>query len=800
MSRLLLVLGVVFILLVGVAAGLWWYLFGPSSRQSAELVPATTVAFVSIPNAATIIAGYQTSHLKTLVDSSNAGAVQDTFANLAGQKNVDLVKTFLPNLSGQSFLAVTHFDADHPDQVGLIAAMKPKPGTEDFDTFLQKLKATYPDQLKQGKTGQSSVAGVDYQWIQGPGATDKICVAKLGGWIVTTWGEAPLQDWIERYQRKSSTPSLAENSDYQKSLARVGQDAMTSTYLNYHALVAMLTKQLAKDNPATGDYLSKKLGVIGGAMITSRFENGDIVDRFSVLMPKQAQIESGSDVDPCAFETLKFTGPGTLLYCAFGMNWKAYFKTLQDQQATAPLTGPAANPMAAGVLGLLQGWAQGAGLDLQKNILDALGPEFSLQLDWDTPSANPDMNIFVKVAKPDDFKPTITAIVNSIRQNYGAAGTITEHAVNGQHLATMQFAQAAFLSPTVTEDGPFLGIFTTQGAADRSYQRNANATLDHNPDFHRQLGDKLGGASEAFFLDSPHLLDRTYQTALPYLSLASMFSKDLAQMIKGRKMPDDLSWVAPIGTWAFALTPDDEGVVGYSASGVGNQGIFLVGALGGGATLAQSMGLLPKTGLSGIYPAANVAAAPPTAGLVQTLGQQNTTRQIKVAPFPDLPKIPGVDQKPPPDPYLVPRSIIYVTPEGKIFFEETLVASADFGDFLKAKKAANEDLKLIVNVDKAAPADVFSLVMDAGAHAGFGVLPYLHTTGSDSFPPPATAVPTASDAATNAAAPAAAPDASTNSALAPPPDATATPAAALPVDSGPTSNAIPVPSAPAKTP
>ena len=266
--RLLPVIAVVFLLLVAaLCAGAWWYLFGANEVEAAELIPADTVVFATIPNAAAILAGYQTSQLKTLVESPEVQPLHDAVVNLIGSKNLDLLQTFLPNLSGQSFIAITRFNYDHPEQIGLIAAMKPKAGLDNFDAFLEKLKSTWPDLLKQGKTGAGMVAGVDYQWIQGPGAPDKICVARFHGWIITSWGEAPLQDWIERFQKKSTTPSLAQEPDYIQSLQRVGGNPMTLLYINGHALVQLSQKQVATANPAAGDYMARKFGSMGGAVL-----------------------------------------------------------------------------------------------------------------------------------------------------------------------------------------------------------------------------------------------------------------------------------------------------------------------------------------------------------------------------------------------------------------------------------------------------------------------------------------------------------------------------------------------------
>ena len=70
------------------------------------------------------------------------------------------------------------------------------------------------------------------------------------------------------------------------------------------------------------------------------------------------------------------------------------------------------------------------------------------------------------------------------------------------------------------------------------------------------------------------MLDRAYRTAMPYLSIAEMFNKDVSEFMAGKDFPADLGWLAPIGTWSCVITPDEEGVQGYSVSGIGNQGIF----------------------------------------------------------------------------------------------------------------------------------------------------------------------------------------------------------------------------------
>jgi hypothetical protein len=570
-------------LVLVLAAGVWYYLFGPNQVAAAELVPADTVVFAAIPNAAALVAGYQTSQLKELVDNPQSKPLFDFLTGVAGQKNFDLLQSFLPEMSGQSFFAVTHFDPDHPAQVGLVAGLRPKAGIGDFDGFVDKLKAAYPETVAQGTTGTGQVEGLDYQWIRGPGAADKICVARYHGWIVTGWGEAALQDWWERLKKKSTSPSLAQNPDYKKSLQRVGVDSEAILYLDGHAILGLMQKQMAAKNPSTGNYLATKYQALGALTVGTRFEHGEIADRFSFLIPGPAQADLGLS-GPCAFDTLKFTGSDTRFYWGGSSNFAQIWKNLQEQAAQSPPI----NPMVSAWVTDLQNWAQSRNLDLQKNIIGPLGNEFSVQAEWSSDSTYPEAGLFVKLDKPDDFKPVEAAIIDTVRQAYSTSAVINEINSDGQNFATLKFIQALPISPTITEDGPYFGVFLTENQAVRAFKRDASVGLLTNSDFQNQVGDKWKGASHLIFLDSPQLFDRAYQTVLPYLPLAAMFNRTLGALLRNRTLPPDLTWLKPIGTWSLVGTADGDGMKAFSISGIGNQGIFLAGGLGAGVAAWQA--------------------------------------------------------------------------------------------------------------------------------------------------------------------------------------------------------------------
>ncbi|MEJ0001271.1 MAG: hypothetical protein WDO13_20195 [Verrucomicrobiota bacterium] len=248
------------------------------------------------------------------------------------------------------------------------------------------------------------------------------------------------------------------------------------------------------------------------------------------------------------------------------------------------------------MIAFLQQWIGGAAIDPQHNIVDALGPEVSFQVEWTDDNPYPEAGFLVKVDHPDDFKPVVTALVDSVRKAYLNTAVVRQISSRNQTFATLSFVPSGLFTPTVTEDGPYFGVFLTANQAVRSFQRDPSLDLTHNANFMRQIGDKRNGARQIAFLDSPYLVNRAYKTAMPYISLAGLFNKDIAAALQNHQFPDDLGWLAPIGTWSCVVTTDDAGVQAYSVSGVGNQGLLWSGVLSGGVSFGQAAGMLPRNG------------------------------------------------------------------------------------------------------------------------------------------------------------------------------------------------------------
>ena len=606
-TRLSLVLGACLILVVaGLVGSGWWYLFGANEIESSDLVPADAIAFASIPNAAPILLGYKASQLKTVIDDPNAQPLIDLALGVIGPKNAEIFKALAPCLSGQSFIAVTKYVPGQPEQVGLIAAMHPKYGVGDFDAFITKVQATWPEEMKKATMGKGEVGGYAYQWIKGPSAANKICVLRTGGWIVTAWGEAPLQDWVERYTKKSTTPNLTTNAAYQKALSGFGNMALARLYVNSAAVQDIVSK--AESQPHTVPFTVEKEAqpFLPGSQ-GSWFQGGKIADRYIYPSSSRPLAETGLGETVCPLETLNFASTDNRLYWGASVDWPKLVKYLEtfDGYSTPEKL------IAANLLNYVRTTCQKEGVDFDKDVVSTLGSEVSVQVEWGPDTTYPEIGFFTKVEKPDVLQPIVAKMVNRIRLAHIQTAVLRELNDDGRKYAVLRFIQPSIFTPTITENGPYLGLFTSQQHAVRAFNHDTRHDLFHNDDFKRQIGDKPKTASQLMFLQTPPVLDRTYRIALPYLSLASMFSKEAGELLKGKKLPDDLTWITPIGSWSCVVTPNADGETVDSISGIGNQGNLLALALATGIPMAQSMGYLSKDWSKPPPPLPDAASTPP---------------------------------------------------------------------------------------------------------------------------------------------------------------------------------------------
>jgi len=97
--RLLLFFSAIALILLGLGAASGGISSAPMRSIAAELVPPQTPSFfATIPNGATLLEGYPDVQGENAARFPQCKPLRDAIVNVIGQKNVGLIRPFLPNL------------------------------------------------------------------------------------------------------------------------------------------------------------------------------------------------------------------------------------------------------------------------------------------------------------------------------------------------------------------------------------------------------------------------------------------------------------------------------------------------------------------------------------------------------------------------------------------------------------------------------------------------------------------------------------------------------------------------------
>ena len=541
--------GIFVVAALAVAGGCYWYLYGASSEDSADFLPSGTLFYTYVENGTALAVDARSTKLEQIISMQKTqDAINQGWQTLSAEDRAILLKG-LSNLSGQSFVAFTSYNVLSPTTSTGILGFRPKPGLDTFSSTVDDLikKATDQD------TGNGVFSGITYRWVQKKGDEPgpRICFATVGAWDVCAVGETELQDWVNRYQKNSKTPALGQNPEYQLTMKRLGNHNVVKSFINVPEIINE-TKLLIPPNITKIPL--EKIGAV--ALGSSIAPGGNISDRLVWDLPKSAQDSLGHYTAPCAYETEKFTAQETLLYAAGSVDLQTMWDNIKTQMANNPAA-------ATNVQTVLQNM-QSMGVDMDKNIVQALGDEASIQMDWPSDQEFPQAAVFIKVKDQTAFQPVHTSLDLVTR----LAGQSVPIAVGSQHLASLNLPGMVAFSPTYTTDGPFFALFTSKEEAQKCFQQDASKTVATRPEFSAPGGSVLGTSSQAGFVDFAQITQNVAHSH-PIMDYLSNKDEDKA-LYSALSDPDQLNTLSSLGIWAGTATWDDEGLTYDSTSSVGS--------------------------------------------------------------------------------------------------------------------------------------------------------------------------------------------------------------------------------------
>ncbi|MEM1059898.1 MAG: DUF3352 domain-containing protein [Verrucomicrobiota bacterium] len=605
MKAIRVVLILVLALLV-IGGGVVGYIMYSRSQvpTATQLLPAETMVFAHIPNGAVTGASYYQSKLAQVFNAEEVQAagtlawsqmVEQMGTGGLEPEQLETLQRAFESLaycfSGESFLAITEVDIapNALEPLGLVGGFHPLPGGEaSYNDMVAELKSFHDSLADEVKltTGQGSYGGMDYDFLETTDKTGRLYLLKTGSWILIATKEDLIQATIDRLQGKETGPSLEDSADYKQAMASFDPAPDLVTYINvpaYYRTMMDMMRGIA-DTPGVQPQDLKTMenafdlyrNVKGVALGTAFQSDGLIKDQWVGELAPELVGGLGSMMAPCEYRTLRFTDQSTIFYLGSTLDAPGYFDAMMKIYEGVPMIS---DNIAAVEQGL-----QEMGLDLHKNILEALGSEYAIVSSWPQGGPAPYAGFLVTLKDEAAFRPAMEKMVVTLKENTRevpggqSSGRWVKAKIGNFEADTYEMPDSQ-LSPTLIIGDDLAGIFLTQKGAATILSSPAEGNFTKLAAW-KELGLNPEGSSNLLYLDLPEVLDRTWSMTAPMLKMMMAFSPDMQKQLGGVEIPDKLAFLEAVSAMGQVSFLKGEAYTQDAVSTFGSPVLLLTGVMG----------------------------------------------------------------------------------------------------------------------------------------------------------------------------------------------------------------------------
>jgi prepilin-type processing-associated H-X9-DG protein len=517
-------------------------LFVPAFAQPlADRVPENSILYVGWCGSESMPPAYQGSHLKAVLDSSNLREVFDTF---------------VPQLMSKAAMQ----DRDVAEAMdyfrGLAGPMWRRP------TALYFTGVDFTGPMPLPRVGLICQAGPDLQ-----GVVDRLTSLKqkVGGEVPLNWqiDNATITVYLGA-QPDPVGRGLSNNASFKSALAKVQPDSAVALYIDGAKVLAVIDEAVAKSDDRDAMTMWPKIrdgaGLTGlGSIIwTSGFDGKEWGDRLFIAAPAPRKgVLAWGDAPPVSDEMLK-TVPGTATYVSVGAFDLA--GCVSSIRSIATAVDPRAQVEFDRGLGMVNVML---GMDLMKDVLEPLGPQWLMYTDPNT--AGIGLVGLVIVNKPDDpakaeqgLNGIAGLIANATAQAMRREGLSLPFRQTNVGELTVNYIAAPLVSPAwVVKDGyMYLGLYPQVAASAARFGGSGKPSILDNADF-QAMRKRLGGTNVTALTygDLRKSAMESYQALLLIsrlgLGLADMWGVKSPELVMPT-LDDLLKHLTPMGSVAWA--------------------------------------------------------------------------------------------------------------------------------------------------------------------------------------------------------------------------------------------------------
>ena len=585
MKRIIIILLVVTAV---VAAVLVTYTYTRRAPQAADLLPESTLVFLDIPDLSKARADFSKTELYALWHEPEVqaflakplAALHETIVNYGAPKESAVMDEILDAAQGEVFLALTKINILPTPSPALVLGVDTRHRRLEVAAAMHELQKRLKSSDPAIHITESKFLGVNYaMWEARPGIS--ICQASLDSLFVLTVGEDTMRDLIACYagQTPRNFTRLSASSKYRDVLQHTSRNKDFLAYVNVQEILSLAGPFLALAPQTAGLY--QKVSRLQTSAASMTFVNGGIEDIGLVSYSSDAP-----DVaPPVQRKTLALTTPETLVYWTSSLNLPA----LYDQTMQSLSQAGNANIMAG--VGFFQQMLNNNGVRIREDLLQKIGPECALLLNWRPGTRAPDCAFVAEISSTNGILSALDGTMNALNSaTLGDQSSWDDTEFAGQRLRTVH-TKTNLAAPTYAATDKFFLFASTPDCARQllAQLRNANPTLTQNERYVQSTKSLPTGGSSYLYADLRGLFEPLYTTARQ--TWPERGENTLVDLKKLPATPTIAKHLFPFVS-ATVEEPRQETTVSFSPFG---KALTLVAGIGGAIWVSDVFG---PTGLS----------------------------------------------------------------------------------------------------------------------------------------------------------------------------------------------------------
>ena len=554
MKKLLIVGLVVLVVLVG---SVLWVLRGMGVSDPALLLPADTVAAVSLPDLPrTILRWPQTTLAKIGVEPQMKAFLEQPLNYLTQQKGGDEAAGILWGLKpGRIFAAAVNVTSQ---DAAILIGFQYWGGKPAHDAAVQRLRQEVSAGGPAPEVKHETYEGADIaSSAHGPVT---IYNASHGQWGFISNNLEALKGALDRAAGRNKEGSLAESARYKQVLGRLVKEPDFLIYLQpqpfVDALLAVGQNFGAQANPQQIEQI-RKVEAVG---IATKLDGPNLRDTIFVLRP------SPPDTGSLSHTSLKLTSKNTTVFFDFVVDFAQILKAAADPAASAAL----------GRTGLQTE-------RLFQLVPEAFGPDCAVSLTWPEGQLKPEGLLAISVKDAAKAKEALQEAVGLFPET-----TVSE--LGGLVYYSIPSLQTSFATPTATLDEGHLLIGLDAAEVDRLRQAlKAGETLENSPTF-VPVREAYRSANEVFgYLDTRAIFERGFPFVRQIATVSAALMPGVSAVIDPNKLPDTETIAKHLSPIVYSQTRLPDGYLVESSGPFTLNQVILIGA-GAGASFAKPPG------------------------------------------------------------------------------------------------------------------------------------------------------------------------------------------------------------------